>query len=187
MQFKTANKINGLKPVSYGMAVESFGSHSHDAFESHGKTATRDSASESWCAREDLNLQSFRNQILSLARLPFRHARNRHQPAPCTAESQAFVAVLCKPGEMTTATHRATTGDCASRMVCLGSCHVTLVQVGKRCMRCVARRRVECLHAVGAKPVERGKRAAFCSGQKPRKRNGFSRRDGSVRAIAGGE
>ena len=28
-----------------------------------------------WCAREDLNLQSFRNQILSLARLPFRHAR----------------------------------------------------------------------------------------------------------------
>ncbi len=23
-----------------------------------------------WCAREDLNLQSFRNQILSLARLP---------------------------------------------------------------------------------------------------------------------
>src|SRR5262249_853275 len=29
----------------------------------------------SWCAREDLNLQSFRNQILSLARLPFRHAR----------------------------------------------------------------------------------------------------------------
>ena len=30
-----------------------------------------------WCAREDLNLQSFRNQILSLARLPFRHARDR--------------------------------------------------------------------------------------------------------------
>src|SRR4029077_10418087 len=30
---------------------------------------------KTWCAREDLNLQSFRNQILSLARLPFRHAR----------------------------------------------------------------------------------------------------------------
>ena len=28
-----------------------------------------------WCAREDLNLQPFRDQILSLARLPFRHAR----------------------------------------------------------------------------------------------------------------
>ena len=134
-------------------------------------------ASESWCAREDLNLQPLRDQILSLARLPFRHARNRRQLAPCTAESQAFVAVLCKPGEMTTATHRATTGDCASRKVCLGSCHVTLVQVCKRCMRCGLRRRVEWLHAVGAKPVERGKRAAFCSGQKPRKRNGFSRRD----------
>ena len=33
------------------------------------------SESTVWCAREDLNLQSFRNQILSLARLPFRHAR----------------------------------------------------------------------------------------------------------------
>jgi len=53
-----------------------------------------------------------------------------------------------------------------------------LVQVCKRCLRCVARRRVEWLHAVGAKPVERGKRAAFCSGQKPRQRNGFSRRNG---------
>ncbi|GEM_PF-822077 len=30
-----------------------------------------------WCAREDLNLQSLRNQILSLACLPFHHARNR--------------------------------------------------------------------------------------------------------------
>ena len=29
-----------------------------------------------WCAREDLNLQPLRDQILSLARLPFRHARN---------------------------------------------------------------------------------------------------------------
>ncbi len=28
-----------------------------------------------WCAREDLNLQPLRDQILSLARLPFRHAR----------------------------------------------------------------------------------------------------------------
>ena len=39
-----------------------------------------------------MNLQSFRNQILSLARLPFRHARNRQQIAPGAAESQAFVA-----------------------------------------------------------------------------------------------
>ena len=29
-----------------------------------------------WCAREDSNLHPFRDQILSLARLPFRHARN---------------------------------------------------------------------------------------------------------------
>jgi hypothetical protein len=46
-----------------------------------------------------LNLQSFRNQILSLARLPFRHARNRHQIAPGTAESQAFVAFFTKAGD----------------------------------------------------------------------------------------
>jgi hypothetical protein len=50
MQFKTANKINGFKPILYGMAVESFGSHSSDAFEGHRKIATRDSASESWLA-----------------------------------------------------------------------------------------------------------------------------------------
>ena len=42
-----------------------------------------------WCAREDLNLQPFRDQILSLARLPFRHARNRHQVAPRVLKSQA--------------------------------------------------------------------------------------------------
>jgi hypothetical protein len=28
-----------------------------------------------WCAREDSNLHPLRDQILSLARLPFRHAR----------------------------------------------------------------------------------------------------------------
>src|SRR5438105_8799547 len=39
-------------------------------------------AKKSWCAREDLNLQSFRNQILSLARLPFRHARALSQNMP---------------------------------------------------------------------------------------------------------
>ncbi len=38
---------------------------------------TEEALSLGWCAREDLNLHSFRNQILSLARLPFRHARNR--------------------------------------------------------------------------------------------------------------
>src|SRR5713101_390624 len=41
-----------------------------------------------WCAREDLNLQSFRNQILSLARLPFRHARAQGQDARHYAETQ---------------------------------------------------------------------------------------------------
>ena len=30
-----------------------------------------------WCAREDLNLHPLRDQILSLERLPFRHARNK--------------------------------------------------------------------------------------------------------------
>ena len=30
---------------------------------------------EKWCAREDLNLQALRHQILSLACLPFHHAR----------------------------------------------------------------------------------------------------------------
>jgi hypothetical protein len=29
-----------------------------------------------WCAREDLNLHPLRDQILSLARLPFRHSRD---------------------------------------------------------------------------------------------------------------
>ena len=52
-------------------------------------TARHFSLRKKWCAREDLNLQSFRNQILSLARLPFRHAHNRHQVAPRAAESQA--------------------------------------------------------------------------------------------------
>ena len=37
------------------------------------------------CAREDLNLQSFRNQILSLARLPFRHARVGPENMPVAA------------------------------------------------------------------------------------------------------
>src|ERR1051325_10190014 len=42
-----------------------------------------------WCAREDLNLQSFRNQILSLARLPFRHVRNVAKDACNRIEAQA--------------------------------------------------------------------------------------------------
>ena len=32
---------------------------------------------KAWCARRDLNPHSLRNQILSLARLPFRHVRSR--------------------------------------------------------------------------------------------------------------
>ena len=54
-----------------------------------GRSPARSGERRLVCAREDLNLQSFRNQILSLARLPFRHARNRHQVAPRAAESQA--------------------------------------------------------------------------------------------------
>ena len=30
-----------------------------------------------WCGREDLNLHTLRQQILSLPRLPFRHAREK--------------------------------------------------------------------------------------------------------------
>ena len=41
-----------------------------------------------WCAREDLNLQSFRNQILSLARLPFRHAREPDKRWPARIYSR---------------------------------------------------------------------------------------------------
>ena len=39
-----------------------------------------------WCAREDLNLQPLRDQILSLARLPFRHARIGHKLRRATAK-----------------------------------------------------------------------------------------------------
>ena len=52
---------------------------------------------KSWCAREDLNLHSFRNRILSPARLPFRHARMSSRssmlaisPASVTAETAAM-------------------------------------------------------------------------------------------------
>ena len=48
-----------------------------------------------WCAREDLNLQSFRNQILSLARLPFRHARAR--PEHACRVTKAQVGLLLPP------------------------------------------------------------------------------------------
>jgi hypothetical protein len=43
----------------------------------------------SWCAREDLNLQPLRDQILSLARLPFRHARVRAKHASKAEKAQA--------------------------------------------------------------------------------------------------
>jgi hypothetical protein len=45
----------------------------------------------SWCAREDSNLHPFRDQILSLARLPFRHARTGPGPEKwhCCEEAQA--------------------------------------------------------------------------------------------------
>lgn len=40
---------------------------------------------KSWCAREDLNLHPLRDQILSLACLPFHHSRNPELPStwPC--------------------------------------------------------------------------------------------------------
>ena len=38
--------------------------------------ARSEAKSEGWCAREDLNLHALRHQILSLACLPFHHARN---------------------------------------------------------------------------------------------------------------
>src|ERR1039458_6569289 len=152
MQFKTANKINGLKPVSYGMAVESFGSHSSDSFEGHGKTATRDSASESWCAREDLNLQSLRNQILSLACLPFHHARNpaklRRVPANL---KPAFVA-----------------RDCTRPPVRLVCSHVVFGKIRFERVRSGRAAHGQRLFAVGAKPVGRGKGTAFRPRPKPR-------------------
>ena len=42
-----------------------------------------------WCAREDLNLHPFRDQILSLACLPFHHARSKekHIPIPAVGAS----------------------------------------------------------------------------------------------------
>ena len=55
-----------------------------------------------WCAREDSNLHPFRDQILSLARLPFRHARNRAQNGDPRLKSQAVFAqmklTLCHAG-----------------------------------------------------------------------------------------
>jgi lactoylglutathione lyase len=46
-----------------------------------------------WCAREDLNLHPLLDQILSLARLPFRHARNQFNasslPDPTKADNFA--------------------------------------------------------------------------------------------------
>ncbi len=37
-------------------------------------------APKKWCAREDLNLHPLRDQILSLACLPFHHSRNALLP-----------------------------------------------------------------------------------------------------------
>ena len=45
-----------------------------------------------WCAREDLNLHPLRDQILSLARLPFRHSRKRRgRECHVCARSQAVI------------------------------------------------------------------------------------------------
>ena len=45
-----------------------------------------------WCAREDLNLHPLRDQILSLARLPFRHSRD------ADASEDATTLTNLKPG-----------------------------------------------------------------------------------------
>ncbi len=54
-----------------------------------------------WCGRRDLNSYALRHQILSLARLPFRHARpNRYQdgdPSEIrTPDTQIKSLVLCQ-------------------------------------------------------------------------------------------
>jgi hypothetical protein len=47
-----------------------------------------------WCAREDLNLQALRHQILSLACLPFHHARDTNIFTPIFSGRLTFAA-LC--------------------------------------------------------------------------------------------
>src|SRR3989475_5346587 len=51
-----------------------------------------------WCAREDLNLHPLRDQILSLARLPFRHARNGAEDASAGVEAQVWFSELLRCG-----------------------------------------------------------------------------------------
>src|SRR5439155_14618600 len=56
-----------------------------------------------WCAREDLNLHPLRDQILSLACLPFHHARNPAEDAPLSAQPQGWFS---QPARV----HRTATG-----------------------------------------------------------------------------
>jgi hypothetical protein len=46
-----------------------------------------------WCAREDLNLHPLRDQILSLACLPFHHSRNLRVTMPIITRN--LKPVLC--------------------------------------------------------------------------------------------
>ena len=59
-------------------------------------TQAENRVSSKWCAREDLNLHPFRDQILSLARLPFRHSRVGHKDAmkPSSRLKKAFAGQL---------------------------------------------------------------------------------------------
>ena len=59
-----------------------------------------------WCARGDLNSHPFRDQILSLARLPFRHARHRRKKMPFVVRSSSIVLVLPQSNEGQTLHHR---------------------------------------------------------------------------------
>ncbi len=51
-----------------------------------------------WCAGEDLNLHSLRNQILSLACLPFHHPRNGRKHDGKFLVSQERVYLHFSPG-----------------------------------------------------------------------------------------
>jgi hypothetical protein len=75
------NRHISRKTVSFSISElyqkipETLGLCRYEAVTSAPSFSNQNHRSQVWCAREDLNLQSFRNQILSLARLPFRHAR----------------------------------------------------------------------------------------------------------------
>src|ERR1041384_7814167 len=50
-----------------------------------------------WCARGDLNSHPLRDQILSLARLPFRHARDWKTLTLPGSRPQGWIALATRP------------------------------------------------------------------------------------------